>query len=92
MREKEERSEEERVLLHFIAQSLTSCTDQYRSTKRDERPHRACACMSVCMYTLKNSILRLGLGCPTMLALTYMSDTDKKKKAQVEDKKDKKLR
>lgn len=29
MREKEERSEEEGALLHFIAQSLTSCADRY---------------------------------------------------------------
>ena len=47
MREKEERSEEEGALLHFIAQSLTSCPDRYWSTKGDERLDRVCVCVYV---------------------------------------------
>jgi len=49
----EERSEEEGAQLHFIAQSLTSCTDQYRSTKGDERVdrERVCVCVFRCIHS-----------------------------------------
>lgn len=66
MREKEERSEEEGALLHFIAQSLTSCTDRYRSTKGDERPDQVCVSECVCVhryiYTYSKIVHLFGFG------------------------------
>lgn len=43
---KEERGVKKReCCFTLLPQSLTSCADRYRSTKRDERLDRACACV-----------------------------------------------